>query len=93
MKILLALLFMTSTAFSQTVPSPVMNNAIMNLTGNFNNVIINQSGTGYHTATINSTGDNVPINITQSGNTNKSISLDIHCTSNCAANPYIINQY
>jgi Cu/Zn superoxide dismutase len=93
MKILLALLFMTSSVFSQTVPSPVMNNATVNLTGNFNNVIINQSGTGYHTATINSTGDNIPINITQSGNTNKSISIDIHCTSNCAANPYIINQY
>jgi len=84
---------MTTTAFSQTVPSPVMNTATVNLTGNFNNVIINQSGTGFHTATINSTGDNVPINITQSGNTNKSISLDIHCTSNCSTNPYIINQY
>lgn len=93
MKILLALLFMTSSAFSQTVPSPVMNNATVNLTGNFNNVIINQSGTGYHTATINSTGDNVPINITQSGNTNKSISLDIYCVSSCATTPYIINQY
>jgi len=93
MKTLLALLFMTTTAFSQTVPSPVMNTATVNLTGNFNNVIINQSGTGFHTATINSTGDNVPINITQSGNTNKSISLDIHCTSNCSTNPYIINQY
>lgn len=93
MKTLLALLFMTSTAFSQTIPSPVMNTATVNLTGNFNNVIINQSGIGFHTAIINSTGDNVPINITQSGNTNKSISLDIHCTSNCATNPYIINQY
>jgi hypothetical protein len=93
MKTLLALLFMTSTAFSQTLPSPVMNTATVNLTGNFNNVIINQSGIGFHTAIINSTGDNVPINITQSGNTNKSISLDIHCTSNCATNPYIINQY
>jgi len=93
MKTLLALLFMTTTAFSQTVPSPVMNTATVNLTGNFNNVIINQSGTGFHSATINSTGDNIPINITQSGNTNKSISLDIHCTSNCSTNPYIINQY
>lgn len=93
MKTLLALLLMTTSAFSQTVPSPVMNTATVNLTGNFNNVIINQSGTGFHTATINSTGDNVPINITQSGNTNKSISLDIHCTSNCSTNPYIINQY
>jgi hypothetical protein len=93
MKIILALLLMTSTAIAQAIPSPVMNNATVNLIGNFNNVVINQSGIGFHTAIINSTGDNVPINITQSGNTNKSISLDIHCTSNCAANPYIINQY
>lgn len=93
MKTLIALLFMTSAAFSQTVPSPVMNNATVNLTGNFNNVIIDQSGTGFHTVTINSTGNNVPISVTQSGSTNKNIQLDIHCTSNCSANPYIINQY
>jgi hypothetical protein len=84
---------MTSAAFPQTVPSPVMNSATVNLTGNFNNVIIDQSGTGFHTAIINSTGSNVPISITQSGSTNKNIQLDIHCTNNCSANPYIINQY
>jgi hypothetical protein len=84
---------MTSAAFPQTVPSPVMNSATVNLTGNFNNVIIDQSGTGFHTAIINSTGSNIPISITQSGSTNKNIQLDIHCTNNCSANPYIINQY
>jgi hypothetical protein len=93
MKIVLALLLMTSTAFAQAIPSSVMNNTAVNLIGNFNNVIINQSGTGFHTVIINSTGDNVPINITQSGNTNKSISLDIYCVSSCATTPYIINQY
>ena len=93
MKIVLALLLMTSAAFSQTMPTPVMNNAAVNLIGNFNNVIINQSGIGFHNAIVNSTGDNGPINITQSGNTNKSIQLDIHCVSSCATTPYIINQY
>ena len=70
-----------------------MNSATVNITGSFQNIIINQSGTGYHTATVTTNGNDIPVTINQSGSTNKTIDLNITCTSACASNPYYVNQY
>ena len=87
MKILSALLLMMTTALAQTVP----NNATINVTGSHQNITINQTGSG-HSVSVTSTGDNVPVSVTQSG-TPKNFSITINCVSNCATEPYIINQY
>ena len=80
-------------ANAQTVPSPTQNMATVNIIGNSQNIIINQSGTGYHTATVNTNGNDIPVTINQSGSTNKTINVDITCAVACASNPYYINQY
>lgn len=89
MKTILVFLFMMTTAAAQSVP----NNATVNITGNYQNVIISQSGSASHSVSITSTGDNVPVSVTQSGTTPKSFSIIINCVSSCASSPYIINQY
>jgi len=80
-------------ANAQAVPTPTMNNATVNIIGNSQNIIINQSGTGYHTATVNTNGNDIPVTINQSGSTNKTINVDITCSVACASSPYYVNQY
>jgi len=70
-----------------------MNMATVNITGSFQNIIINQSGTGYHTATVTTNGNDIPVTINQSGSTNKTIDLNITCASACASSPYYVDQY
>ena len=91
MRTIVALLLMTTSALAQTVPT-TQNNATVNITGNSQNVIINQSGAN-HSATINSTGDGVPVSVTQSGLTPQTFSITINCVSNCPSTPYVVNQY
>ena len=87
MKTLLALLLMTSPAYSQTI-----NNATVNIQGANQNVSITQSGAG-HSATLNFTGNSISAIISQSGNTPQSFSLSVTCGVTCPSSPYIINQY
>ena len=87
MKTLAALLFLTISANAQQV-----NNATVNIVGNNQNVIVNQSGAG-HSANLNLYGNDIPVNVTQSGNTPQSFNLSITCYSNCSSNPTVVNQY
>jgi hypothetical protein len=87
MKTLLAFLLMTTSALSQQV-----NNATVNIIGNNQNVVVNQSGAN-HSANLNLYGNDIPVSVTQSGNTPKSFSLTITCYSNCSSNPTVVNQY
>jgi len=80
-------------ANAQTVPSPTQNMATVNIIGNSQNIIINQSGTGYHTATVNTNGNDIPVTINQSGSTNKTINVNITCATACASSPYYVDQY
>ena len=87
MRTILALLLMTTSAFSQTV-----NNAIVNLQGANQSVSITQSGAG-HSARLNLVGDSINAIISQTGNTPQSFSLSVTCGNNCTNSPYIVNQY
>ena len=87
MKSLAALLFFTISANAQQV-----NNATVNIIGNNQNVIVNQSGAG-HTANLNLYGNDIPVSVNQSGNTPQSFSLTVTCYSNCSSNPTVVNQY
>jgi hypothetical protein len=87
MKILFAILLMTTSAFSQTV-----NNATVNIQGANQSVSITQSGAG-HSATLNFTGDSITAIISQFGNTPQSFSLSVTCGFSCPSSPYIVNQY
>jgi len=87
MRTFLALLLMTTAAYSQTV-----NNATVNLQGATQNVSITQSGAG-HSASLSLSGDSISVIANQSGQTPQSFSLFITCGSNCPNSPYIINQY
>ena len=88
MRTLIALLLMTTSAYSQTVN----NNATVNIQGANQSVSITQSGVG-HSATLNFTGNSISAIISQSGNTPQSFSLSVNCGVTCPTNPYIINQY
>jgi hypothetical protein len=87
MKSLLALLLMTTSAYSQTV-----NNATVNLQGANQSVSITQSG-GNKSATIAFNGDGLSAIINQTGSIPQSFSLSVTCTSSCPTSPYIVNQY
>jgi hypothetical protein len=87
MKTLIALLLMTTSAYSQTI-----NNATVNIQGANQNVSINQSG-GFHSATVDLRGNGISFSGTQSGSVSQSYSITINCGNNCPVNPYIINQY
>ena len=87
MKILFALLLMTTSALSQTV-----NNATVNIQGANQSVSITQSGAG-HSANLNFIGDSINAIISQTGNTPQSFSLSVTCGNNCPNSPYIVNQY
>jgi hypothetical protein len=97
-KLVYALLLSVFVNFSgyanaQAVPSPTTNMATVNITGSFQNIIINQSGTGYHTATVTTNGNDIPVTINQSGSTNKTINVNITCATACASSPYYVDQY
>ena len=87
MKSLAALLFFTISANAQQV-----NNATVNIIGNNQNVIVNQSGAG-HSANLNLYGNDIPVSVNQSGATPQSFNLSITCYSNCSSNPTVVNQY
>lgn len=87
MKILFALLLMTTSAFAQTV-----NNATVNIQGANQSVSITQSGAG-HSANLNFIGDSINAIISQTGNTPQSFSLSVTCGYSCPVSPYIVNQY
>jgi hypothetical protein len=91
MKTLIALLFISSPAFAQSVPT-THNNANVNIVGNNQNVIINQSGAG-HSVNLNLYGNDIPVSVTQSGLTPQSFNLNITCYSNCSSAPTVVNQY
>jgi len=96
MRTIIAYLLLTTSAFAQSVPAPtpmIQNNVSVSIIGNNQNVSINQYGLGNHSAIVSSTGNDVPISITQSGSTNKSISLTVNCISACASSPYLIDQH
>lgn len=84
----------SNPANSQSVPPPTpQNTANVNVTGNYQNIYVNQSGTGNHTANITTFGNQVPVSVTQSGSTNKDITINIYCVSMCADSPTVVNQY
>ena len=87
MKTLAVLLLLTVSANAQQV-----NNATVNIIGNNQNVIVNQSGAN-HSANLNLYGNDIPVSVNQSGNTPQSFSLTITCYSNCSSNPTVVNQY
>jgi hypothetical protein len=87
MKTLAVLLLLTASANAQQI-----NNATVNIVGNNQNVIVNQSGVG-HNANLNLYGNDIPVSVTQSGNTPQSFSLTVTCYSNCSNSPTVVNQY
>jgi hypothetical protein len=87
MRTIIALLLLTSTCYAQTI-----NNATVNMTGNMQNVIINQSGAG-HSVNLNLIGNSIPVTVNQAGLTPQSFSLSVTCYSNCDSNPTVVNQY
>ena len=87
MKSLLALLLLTISANAQQI-----NNATVNVIGNNQNVVVNQSGAG-HNANLNLYGNDIPVSVTQSGSTPQSFNLSITCYSNCSNAPTVVNQY
>ena len=74
------------------VSAQTVNSANINIIGNYQNVIINQSGNN-HSVNLNLNGDNIPVAISQSGTTPKSFSLHITCHTACSNNPTVVNQY
>jgi hypothetical protein len=88
MKILITLLLMTTSAFSQTAN----NNATVNIQGFNQNVSLTQSGAA-HSATLNLSGNGITAIVSQYGNTPQSFSLSVNCGSSCPSSPYIVNQY
>ena len=87
MKTFIALLLMTTPAYSQTV-----NNATVTLQGANQSVSITQSGAS-HSANLNLVGDSINAIISQTGNTPQSFSLSVTCGYSCPVSPYIVNQY
>ena len=87
MKLLFALLLMTTSAYSQTV-----NNATVNIQGSNQSVSITQSGAN-HSATIAFNGNGLNAIISQTGPNPQSFSLSVTCNVTCPTEPYIVNQY
>jgi hypothetical protein len=87
MKILIALLLISTSVHAQTV-----NNATVNMQGTNQNVIITQSG-GSHSASVDLRGNGITFLGSQSGTSNQSYSIAIDCGSNCPTSPYTITQY
>lgn len=87
MKPLLFLLLLTISANAQQI-----NNSTVNIIGNNQNVVVNQFGIG-HSVNLNLYGNDIPVNVTQSGSTPQSFNLSITCYSNCFNAPTVVNQY
>jgi hypothetical protein len=87
MKTLAALLLLTVSANAQQI-----NNSTVNIVGNNQNVIVNQSGVG-HSVNLNLYGNDIPVSVNQSGSTPQSFNLSITCYSNCSNAPTVVNQY
>jgi hypothetical protein len=87
MKTLIALLLMTTSAFSQTV-----NNATVNIQGANQSVSITQYGSG-HSTNLSFVGDGLTAIINQSGSTPQSFSLSVNCNGNCPSSTFFVNQY
>jgi len=91
MRSLFIFLLMTTGAMAQAVPV-VQNNATVNIIGNNQSINIVQFGAN-HSVTINSTGNDIPVSVTQNSMTPKTFSIDITCAVACASSPYVIEQY
>lgn len=80
--------------FVATIPAygQSINNATVNIIGNTQNIIINQTGAD-HSANLNLNGNGVSAIISQSGALPQSFSLSVNCGNNCPTSPYIVNQY
>ena len=87
MRTFLALLLMTTAAYSQTV-----NNATVNLQGANQNVSISQSNSG-HSINLDLRGDNITFIGSQYGSMGQSYSITINCGTSCPTSPYIVTQY
>jgi hypothetical protein len=88
MRSLFIFLLMTTGAMAQAV----QNNATVNIIGNNQSINIVQFGAN-HSVTINSTGNDIPVSVTQNSMTPKTFSIDITCAVACASSPYVIEQY
>jgi hypothetical protein len=88
MKSLFIFILMTTGAMAQAV----QNNATVNIIGNNQSINIVQFGAN-HSVTINSTGNDIPVSVTQNSMTPKTFSIDITCAVACASSPYVIEQY
>jgi hypothetical protein len=88
MRSLFIFILMTSGAMAQAV----QNNATVNIIGNNQSINIVQFGAN-HSVTINSTGNDIPVSVTQNSMTPKTFSIDITCAVACASSPYVIEQY
>jgi hypothetical protein len=88
MKALFIFILMTTGAMAQAV----QNNATVNIIGNNQSINIVQFGAN-HSVTINSTGNDIPVSVTQNSMTPKTFSIDITCAVACASSPYVIEQY
>ena len=91
MKVLFIFILMSTGAMAQTVPV-VQNNATVNIIGNNQSINIVQFGAN-HSVTINSTGNDIPVSVTQNSMIPKTFSIDITCAVACASSPYVIEQY
>jgi hypothetical protein len=69
-----------------------INNATVNIMGNTQNVIINQSGAD-HTTYLSFSGNGISAVINQSGSVPQSFSLSVTCGNSCPTSPYVVNQY
>ena len=88
MRSLFIFILMTTGAMAQAV----QNNATVNIIGNNQSINIVQFGAN-HSVTINSTGNDIPVSVTQNSMTPKTFSIDITCAVACASSPYVIEQY
>lgn len=87
MRLIFLYFIMIIPAYSQSI-----NNATVNIIGNTQNIIINQTGAD-HSATLNLNGNGVSAIISQSGTLPQSFSLSVNCGNVCPTSPYIVNQY
>jgi hypothetical protein len=92
MRLLQTLFLSLIVIFSGYANAQQINNATVNIIGNNQNVIITQFGAN-HSVNLSLAGDNIPVSVTQSGQTPQSFNLTITCYSNCSTTPTVVNQY
>lgn len=87
-KLIVLLSFLVSAqAVAQTI-----NNATVNITGSYQNVIVSQSGAD-HSTNLQLQGNNLSVSVTQSGITPQTFNLSVTCYSSCPSSPIVVNQY